>query len=110
MIYFCFDAAGTGPFREILDAKTEVAMKTRSIALGMIVLTALADSVSAAGRKACCDPVATNIQQRCCQGTLLPYHEAIRRADDATRAEAALAKMTADRDALQAEQIGRAHV
>lgn len=81
-----------------------ISMKTRTVALGLVVLAGLGQAALAGNRGRCCDPVAVNIQARCCQGTLLPYHVAISRADDATRAEAALATTTAERNALVDEK------
>jgi chromosome segregation ATPase len=50
-----------------------------------------------------CDPWPQYLHGQCCAGTLLPYHVSLKRADDATQAEAALARMTDERDHLQAE-------
>jgi hypothetical protein len=100
-------AGNQSPRATINDTLHHVAgieMKTRAVALGLAVLAGLGQAALAGNRGRCCDPVAVNIQARCCQGTLLPYHVAISRADDATRAEAALATTTSERNALVDEK------
>lgn len=78
-------------------------MKNFLMTSTFVTMLAVAATSSARDRNVYCDPTATQIQSACCQGTLLPYHVALKRADDATRAEAALAQTTQERDNLQAE-------
>ena len=78
-------------------------MTKRTIVLGMLTVLGLAANALAGNRGQCCNPVPAQLQSMCCQGTLLPYHVAIQRAADATRAEAALAATTQQRDGLQEE-------
>ena len=78
-------------------------MKKHAIVLGLLTLMGFASEVFARDRNCCCDPVAAQIQTRCCQKTLLPYHVALKRADDATHAEVALSQVTQERNGLQSE-------
>ena len=69
----------------------------------LLAILSLASLAAARDRGCCCDPMAAQLQSRCCQGSLLPYHVALQRADDATTAEASLAHVTSERNYLQAE-------
>ena len=77
-------------------------MQKHPMILGLMIVLGLTASAPA-GQKVCCvDPNLSQIQTTYCQGTLLPYHVALKRANDATKAETALARMTHERNDLQA--------
>ncbi|MBC8117819.1 MAG: hypothetical protein H7062_25800, partial [Candidatus Saccharimonas sp.] len=78
-------------------------MTKRTMVLGLLTVLGLAANAVAGHRGQCCDPVPGQLQAMCCQGTLLPYHVALQRAADATRAEAALTATTQERDGLRTE-------
>lgn len=79
------------------------AMKNHTMLFGLLIVTSLSANAFARDKVCCVDPNLQQIQVQCCQGTLLPYHVALKRADDATKAEAALAHMTQERNDLQAQ-------
>lgn len=78
-------------------------MKNYAIVFGLLIVTSLSANAFARDKFCCIDPNLQQIQTQCCQGTLLPYHVALKRADDATKAEAALAHMTQENKNLQAQ-------
>lgn len=78
-------------------------MKKHAIVLGLLTVMGFASEAFARDRRCCCNPVAAAIQTQCCQKTLLPYHVALKRADDAAHAEVALSQVTDERNGLQSE-------
>ena len=79
-------------------------MRKHVIAWGLLAVLGFTSSAVARDRGfCCCDPMPAQIQAMCCQGTLLPYHVSLKRADDATKAETALAQLVQERDKLHAD-------
>ena len=78
-------------------------MKKLATVFAVLIAIGWASNGFAGQKHSCCDPMAMDIQVRCRQETLLPYHVSLKRADDAAKVEAALAQVTEERDDLQSQ-------
>ena len=79
-------------------------MVKHSIAFSLLTLVCLT-ATAHAEHPQFCDPVAIQLQNQCECGTLLPYHFALDRAEDATRAEAKVTQLTEERNELQTQLV-----